>query len=184
MEIWDLYDESRLKTGEQMIRGNAVPKGRYHIVVHVCIFGKDGKMIIQQRQPFKEDWSGMWDVTVGGSALAGEDSRTAAEREVSEEIGYPISLKNDRPFITIHVENAFDDIWCVRRDIELSDLKLQYEEVKMVKRAAMDDIFKMIDNEEFIPYNKSLIELMFHFSDKRGTIRSCYGTHLYRKRKD
>ncbi len=171
MEIWDLYDEDRLKTGEQMYRGDAIPKGRYHLAVHVCIFSSDGNMLIQQRQPFKKDWSNMWDVTVGGSAVVGEDSRTAAQREVSEEIGYKISLKNDRPFITIHAENAFDDIWCVKRDLEISELNLQYEEVKTVKWAAMDDIFKMIDSGEFIPYNKALIELMFHFRDNRGTIR-------------
>lgn len=32
----------------------------------------------------------MWDLTVGGSAISGDTSQMAAEREVYEEIGYPL----------------------------------------------------------------------------------------------
>lgn len=63
-EKWDLYDIDRVKTGEIMERGEQIPPKRYHLAVHVCIFGSDGRMLIQQRQPFKEGWSNMWDVTV------------------------------------------------------------------------------------------------------------------------
>ncbi len=167
-EKWDLYDIDRVKTGEIMERGKAIPPDRYHLVVHVCIFGSDGRMLIQQRQPFKEGWSNLWDVTVGGSAVSGDTSRTAAEREVMEEIGLPISLDGERPRFTINFDNGFDDIWCVRRDVEISELTLQYEEVQAVKWAAKDEILTMIDSGEFIPYHKSLIDLLFIFSEQIG----------------
>jgi isopentenyldiphosphate isomerase len=86
-EQWDIYDESRQKTGRTMNRGEHIP-GAYHLVVHVCLFSAAGKMLIQQRQPFKEGFPNLWDLTVGGSALAGETSRQAAVRETAEEIGY------------------------------------------------------------------------------------------------
>lgn len=69
-------------------------------MVHIGIFNQKGEMLIQQRQSTKKDWADMWDVTVGGSAIAGETSRMAAEREVAEEIGIQLSL--DRPALTIH----------------------------------------------------------------------------------
>ena len=77
MELFDLYTADRVKLDRTMVRGDAVPEGCYRIVVHVCIFDPEGRMLIQQRQPFKEGWSDMWDVTVGGSAVAGDSSRTA-----------------------------------------------------------------------------------------------------------
>ena len=94
MELWDVYDINRSKTGRTAVRGEKLPEGGYHLVVHVCVIGSDGRMLIQQRQPFKDGWSNLWDVTVGGSAVAGDDSRAAAMREVREEIGLTVTLYN------------------------------------------------------------------------------------------
>lgn len=168
-EKWDLYDIERVKTGETIERGKPLPPDRYHLVVHVCIFGSDGRMLIQQRQPFKEGWSNMWDVTVGGSAVAGDTSQTAAEREVLEEIGLLLSLDGERPRLTINFDNGFDDIWCLKRDVDISALNLQYEEVQAVKWAAKEEILAMIDSGGFIPYHKSLIDLFFLYSGQTGT---------------
>lgn len=169
-EKWDLYDIDRVKTGEITERGKPIPPNRYHLVIHVCIFGSDGRMLIQQRQPFKEDWSNMWDVTVGGSAVSGDTSQTAAEREVMEELGLPLSLDGERPRFTINFDVGFDDFWCVKRDVDISTLKLQYEEVQAVKWATKEEIFAMIDSGEFIPYHKSFMETVFLFSGQIGTI--------------
>lgn len=171
-EKWDLYDIDRVKTGELMERGKPLPPDRYHLAVHVCIFGSDGRMLIQQRQPFKEDWSNLWDVTVGGSAVAGDTSRTAAEREVLEEIGLPLSLDGERPRITINFDVGFDDFYCIKRDVDINSLTLQYEEVQAVKWATKEEIFALIDSGEFIPYHKSFIEMVFLFSGQTGTIDS------------
>lgn len=174
LEYWDIYDVGRQKTGRTIQRGSRFEKGEFHMVVHVCIFNSNGEMLIQQRQPFKEDWSGMWDVTVGGSAVAGETSAQAAQREVSEEIGYKIDLSEIRPHLTINFNVGFDDIYIIEDNIDISKLKLQYEEVKQVKWAARDEIIKMIDRGEFIPYHKSMIELLFAMYENIPV----YGTHI------
>ena len=49
MELWDVYDINRNKTGKTAVRGEGLPEGGYHLVVHVCIIGSDGRMLIQQR---------------------------------------------------------------------------------------------------------------------------------------
>ncbi|RDC48348.1 NUDIX domain-containing protein, partial [Acinetobacter sp. RIT592] len=161
MEIWDLYDKDRIKTGETMVRGSQFKENTYHLVVHVCIFNLEGKMLIQQRQPFKDGWPNMWDITVGGSAISGDTSQLAAEREVYEEIGYKLSLDGIRPSLTINFDKGFDDIYLIQKDIDISKLKLQYEEVQSVKWASKEEILSMIDKEIFIPYHKSLIDLLF-----------------------
>ena len=169
MEIWDLYTKDRIKTEETMVRGEKITKGFYRLVVHVCIFNSRGEMLIQQRQPFKSSWSNMWDITVGGSAISGDTSQSAAEREVYEEIGYKLSLDRIRPALTINFEDGFDDMYLIKKDIEISDLYLQYEEVKAVKWASKEEILKLIDEEIFIPYHKSLIDLLFFMKDTKGT---------------
>ena len=111
MELWDLYDRDLRPTGETHERGKPLPEDRYHMVVHVIIFSTDGRMLIQQRQPFKEGWPNLWDVTVGGSAIAGDTSCTAATRELQEELGLTADLTFERPKLTIHFSVGFDDIY-------------------------------------------------------------------------
>ena len=48
MELWDLYDSGRNKLNKTMIRGEKQPKNTYRIIVHICIFNSEGKMLIQQ----------------------------------------------------------------------------------------------------------------------------------------
>ena len=66
--------------------------------------------------------------------------------------------------------HGFDDFYTVTKDVDISSLKLQYEEVQQVKWADVDEIKSMIDKGIFIPYNKSFIDVLFHFKDHVGTI--------------
>ncbi len=169
MEIFDLYTRDREKTDYTVRRGEPIPDGYYHIAVHVCIFNSKDEMLIQQRQPFKEGWPNMWDITVGGSVVRGETSKAAAEREVLEEIGYKLNLDDTRPILTVHFEKGFDDIYTVHKDLDIGKLKLQYEEVQAVKWASEVEINEMIDKGIFIPFHKSLINLLFFMRNHRGS---------------
>ena len=168
MELWDLYDRDRTPTGEVHQRGKPIPAGRYHLVVHVVIFNSRGEMLIQQRQPFKEGWPNLWDVTVGGSAVAGDTSRTAAQRETMEEIGLAIDLTDELPKMTLPFDCGFDDIYTLTMDVDLSTLTLQESEVQAVKWATEAEILSLMDAGQFLPYHKSLIQLLFAMKDSRG----------------
>ena len=172
MELWDLYDRDRMPTGETHRRGEPVPAGRYHTVVHVVIFNTQGEMLIQQRQPFKEGWPNMWDVTVGGSAVAGDTSRTAAEREVLEELGLRIDLSDELPKLTLPFDCGFDDIYTLVQDVDLSALSLQESEVQAVRWAGLEEVLSMIDNGTFIPYCRPLMEYLFFRRDHWGNFNT------------
>ena len=169
MEILDLYTADREKTGKTMVRGEETPAGCYRLVVHVCIFNDKGQLLIQQRQPFKEGWPNKWDISVGGSAIAGDTSSMAAERETREELGLELDLSNVRPIITVHWENGFDDYYVLTQNVDLNSLHLQPEEVQAVRWAELEEILKLIDEDQFVPYTKSLIELLFHFRVRRSS---------------
>ena len=172
MEIFDLYDKDRNKLNQTMVRGDVQPEGTYRMVVHICIFNDKGQMLIQQRQPFKNGWSNLWDVTVGGHSSTGEDSATAANRELYEEIGCQMDFSEKRPALTVHWKNpgatknaqGFDDYYLVRQNLDETQLKLQKEEVQAVKWASENEILKMIEDKTFIPYHPSMISFLFHLS--------------------
>ena len=168
MELFDLYTAEREKTDRKMVRGEPTPEGFYRLVVNVCIFDAQGRMLIQQRQPFKRGWSNMWDISVGGAAVSGDSSRTAAERETREELGLSIDLSDNRPTLTIHWEHGFDDFYVLTCDLDIASLHLQYEEVQAVRWADETEILQMIDSGEFIPYDKSLIQLLFNRRNHRS----------------
>ena len=166
-----MYDINRNKTNRTWVRGEKLQPGDLHLVIHVCIFNSNGEMLIQQRQSFKEGWPNMWVLTVGGSAIAGDTSQIAAQRELYEEIGLQLDLQQIRPHLTINFENGFDDIYLIEENVELHTLTLQYEEVQNVKWASKKEILTMIKNGEFIPYYDSLIQLLFDSRNQRGAFR-------------
>lgn len=151
-ELWDVYTKDREKTGRTHRRGDKMPPGDYHLAVHVCIFNSKNEMLLQQRQPFKSGWPNMWDISVGGSAVAGDTSSKAAERETWEELGLRLDLSDVRPHFTINFSEGFDDYYIVRKDIDISTLKLQPEEVKQVRFVGREEALKMQEEGTMIPY--------------------------------
>ncbi len=93
MELWDLYNERRELTGRDHIRGEEVPHGYYHLVVHIWIRNSKGEYLISQRSADRPTCPLMWEC-VGGSVIKGEDSLTGALRETQEEVGLVLSPEN------------------------------------------------------------------------------------------
>ena len=86
MEKWDLYTKYREKSGKEHIRGEKIPEGFYHLVVHVWIRNQKGEYLISQRSFRRPTFPLMWEC-VGDSVLKGESSIEGAVREVKEEVG-------------------------------------------------------------------------------------------------
>ena len=166
MELFDLYDRNRQRIGKTLVRGSSAPEGTYRLAVHVCLFDRNERMLIQRRQIHKRKWSGLWDLSAAGSAVAGEDSHTAAERETMEELGLSIDLSNIQPSLTVHWSKGFDDVYILTLQ-QIPCLRLQAEEVMEAKWASREDILRMIDSGSFIPYEPSFIVLLFRLKDHR-----------------
>ncbi|MBR2175594.1 MAG: NUDIX domain-containing protein [Clostridia bacterium] len=168
MEQWDLYDKDRIKAGIVITRGDSFPNDLYRTVVHIALINSEDRMLIQQRQKDKHGWPDLWDISVGGHVISGETSSQGAQRELYEELGIDMDFSSLRPSLTVNFNSGFDDIYIIRKDIELSDIRLQKEEMQSVKWAELDEILSMIDSGRFIPYHKSLIRLIFDMKDHAG----------------
>ena len=168
MERFDLYDSRRRFTGRTIARGEDVPDGLRRLVVHVCVFNQKGEMLIQQRQPFKEGWPNLWDVSVGGGVQAGESTQQAAQRELQEELGLEFDFENETPMLTTTFRKGFDDLYIIHLEPDLDTLRLQPEEVQAVRWAGRDEVLAMIENGTFIPYSRPFMEYVFFRHDHWG----------------
>lgn len=169
MEQIDLYDENRILLGRQMDRSQATPSGSYRLVVHVALFNPAGELLIQRRSPAKQLCPGLWDLTAAGGVMAGESSRQAAERETAEELGYALNLGGQRAALTVNFDEGFDDFFVAVREVELSALCLQTEEVAEVRWVSLDQAETLLKRGEFIAYPPGFLSLLwglrkrFHF---------------------
>ena len=115
MELWDVLDRNGVPTGRTMVRGARAAPGDYHLVVDVWIQDESDRWLVQHRADHLEWSPGEWAAT-GGSALAGEDSATAAIRETREEVGLLLSPHQLRLVARVVRPNRLNDVWLARVD--------------------------------------------------------------------
>jgi 8-oxo-dGTP pyrophosphatase MutT (NUDIX family) len=110
VETCDIVDGFGNRTGRVATRGTYLAAGEFYPVVHVWIRDEFRNYLIQQRAFHLASGPGIWATTVG-YVLAGEESVSAAIREVQEELGiqiFPLHLKRiDRHAL----ENRVEDVW-------------------------------------------------------------------------
>ena len=86
-EYLEIVDDTGRVTGiapRSRLHGNP---SLIHRVVHVLVFHREGALLLQKRSLSKDVAPGMWDTSVGGHILPGEDAMSAAKREMQEELG-------------------------------------------------------------------------------------------------
>ena len=150
-ELWDVYDENRKLTGSTHRRGEPMKKGDYHLVVHVWLQNSKGEYLLTKRTPNK-GFPNMWECT-GGSALVGDDSLTAAMREVKEETGLSVLPESGKCVMSLKRENNFCDIWLFRQDFDLKDVIYQPEETCGSMYADIGEIKRMLENGTLLPFS-------------------------------
>ncbi len=150
-ELWDVYDENRCLTGRIHRRGDPLAKGEYHLVVHVWTMNREGKFLLTKRSPNK-GFPNMWE-SAGGSALAGDDSLTAALREVQEEAGLVLDPGKGILVSSVRREDSFRDLWLFFQDFDLEDVVLRPGETMDKMSADTDAIVNMLRSGELVPYD-------------------------------
>lgn len=164
MEILDIYDKDRRRTGKTYPRNEEIPQGGLRLIIHILIFNDKGELLIQQRAAHKK-MGGLWDISCGGACQAGEDSFEGARRELNEELGIDFDFSSIRPILTANFAQGFDDFYILRKNIGIDELKLQKEEVKAVSWASRKEVFDLFSKGKFVKYKKSFLDLLFDLND-------------------
>lgn len=133
MELWDLLDHNRKPLGVTHPRGRQypMPRGTYHTVVSVFTVDSRGRLLLTLRAPTKGMYPNYWEFT-GGSGVAGEDSLTAAHRELSEETGIDCPPEELTLLGTIREPSAFMDCYLCRPGVAGEELAVTLQEGETV----------------------------------------------------
>ncbi|WDV46276.1 NUDIX domain-containing protein [Clostridiaceae bacterium M8S5] len=159
MEIWDVYDKNRNKTGKTIIKGETLVQGEFHLVSFGVIKNSNGQYIISKRS-LNTSHPNTWEVT-GGAVGHGESSYEGVLREIKEELGIDMKTKGDlvRTFFNIDPEcSSIQDVWLFKEDIDVNTIIVQEEEVSEAKLADIDEIKQLFDNNEFLKGNPHVFE--------------------------
>ena len=165
MERIDVYDKDRRPTGRTADSPRALCRGEYRLVIHLCLFDAEGRMLIQRRQDSCARWPGLWDVSVRGCADAGENGRMAAVREAREELGLTLDLEDVRPALTVSFPHGFDELFLVNASPDVSALNLQTEEVAEVRWASEEEILRLREDGLFTPFHRDYLRLLFRLRE-------------------
>ena len=170
-EVWDILDERGLPTGRTTLRGNYVfKKGEYHLVVHIWIVSSNGRFLIQRRSETKKLMPGEWAAT-GGAAKSGEDSFSAASRELLEELGIKSDKETLKFLKRIKRRNSFLDVWVIETDVPAEELTLQKSEVSAAKWVSEETLRQMIKTDKYHNYGKEYFSAVFGgIKNLRGNI--------------
>ena len=147
MEFWDVYDVNRQPLHRKHPRGTPMRSGEYHLTAFVWIFNSQGELLLTMRSPEKLAFPNFWALT-GGSVLAGEDSLTAARREVMEETGIHANIEEFLPAGTYKRKNCFCDLYFLKKDAPLSTIVLQPGETCDARWVSREEFERMIAQKE------------------------------------
>jgi 8-oxo-dGTP pyrophosphatase MutT (NUDIX family) len=167
MEKWDVYDKYGNVTGKTKTRNDVFLEGEFHLGASLWIVSQSGKILLQKRSLNKRIAPGKWSIT-GGGVLAGENSETACIREVFEEIVLRLSLKEINFLSRSYGKNIIFYDYILIRDISLSDLVLQTEEVNEIKWASIEEIENIFEEGNFLIENINELEkVITHFNENK-----------------
>ena len=173
MEIWDLYNLTGEVIGEH-VRGTEMPETGYHLVVHIWIRNAEGKYLMTQRSAEKKTYPLAWEC-VGGSVVKGEDSFTAALREVQEEVGIVLSPENGRKVLTVVRDfaggrrvNDINDIYLFSYDGDILLKEASTDEVAQAEWMTRDEIISLYRTGKMVNVIK---DLSYFIEDSEGIFR-------------
>ena len=81
--------------------------------------------------------------------MSGETSKQGIITEIKEELGIDADINGIQLFKTIKTEDDFVDLYYLKQNIDIKDIKLQKEEVDDVAWNSIQEIKNKINNNEF-----------------------------------
>ena len=167
MEKWDILNSDGEFVGKTALRGKCnLKSGEYHLVVHIWIVSSKGDILIQRRSENKKLMPGEWAAT-GGAAISGEDSYTAANRELYEELGIESNENTLKKLARLRRRNSLLDVWYIKTDVKSDDLRLQVDEVAEARWVSRDDFMNMVKNGKYHNYGSDYFKTVFEKIDEQ-----------------
>jgi len=148
-EIWDGYLADGTMAGLDLIRGEEIPKGLYHLASRVLLRHADGDYLVMRRDPERRLHGGKLEATAGGSALKGESAEAAAIRELYEETGFKADTLLHLGGFRTH--NTLFEVFLATTDRDKNGVILQKGETVGYRWVSEDELIRIISSDESVP---------------------------------
>ena len=162
-EMLDIVDSLGVPTGVPIAREVAHAKGLWHRTVQIYILNSKNEVLLQLRSETRVAYKSMWHLSAGGHIEAGQESLPTAARELEEELGLRIPSSDFHYIGTVLSkdyidggrvqDNEFNDVYIVRKDVDIAKLKMQASEVADVRWLPLSEFKKKLEegDKDFVP---------------------------------
>lgn len=178
-EWFDIVDDDDQVIGRARRSDCHGNPGLIHRAVHVLVFDKSDRLLMQKRSLNKDIQPGRWDTSVGGHLEPGEGYLEAASREMGEELGLfglPLTfLYNSKIRNAVESENVATFLTCCDGNPQANPREideLRYWEAGEIEAALGCEIFTPNFEEEWAAFNR--FQRRFS-SETAGGLRFCAG---------
>lgn len=161
MELWDGYYEDETLAGVDLIRGQAIPKGMYHIVCEIIVCHEDGEYLLMQRDWEKESYPGLYESSAGGSVLKGETPIEGARRELKEETGITAEHMELLYRKLNKKKNAIYYGYFCKTNQEKTSICLQEGETISYLWLKKEEFLKFVDTDAYVPGGRERLKEYF-----------------------
>ena len=158
MEIWDAYDRQGVKTGKDLIRGDEIGEGLYHLVCEVVVRHRDGDYLLPQRDFGKEAYPGYEEIGAGGSALKGETPLQGAVRELREESGIEAGELEEIYRSVSHAGHGIHYGYLCVTDAAKDSVTLQEGETIGYRWIGKEELIRFFDSDRCIPAQRERLK--------------------------
>ncbi|MDF2866474.1 MAG: hypothetical protein K0R72_1292 [Clostridia bacterium] len=151
MELLDVFNRENTKKIMEEDRDIVHKNSLWHRQVAIWVMNDKNEVLLQRRSPQKKQHPNKYSVCAG-HIDANEEVILAALRELKEEIGLSETIGNIE-FIDMYVNeeegnNNFKYTYLIRTNKKINEFKMQDEEVCELKYITLDELEKMIKNED------------------------------------
>lgn len=151
-EIFDIVDEDGLIISEATREEAHQNPNLLHPVVHAWIFNHEGQVLLQKRAKTKKLGAGLWDISVGGHLVKGDNPKDGLERELREEL-YIVSYEAyliDTYIVRQESQSEYIYLYLIYIDNPDQDFYLQEEEVEEVRWYDLKEIINGIHYRQLL----------------------------------
>lgn len=159
MELWDGYFMDGTPAGRDLVRGEPIPRGLYHLVSEILVRHTDGDYLLMKRDPRKPNYGGYYEATAGGSALKGEDKIACARRELMEETGIVSDSFTEIGQYTSH--NTIYRMFLCVTDQDKTAVSLQEGETVSYKWVSEPEFIDFVNSKEMIDVQQTRYHSFF-----------------------
>ena len=151
MELIEVLDKNGNSTGEILERDEVHKRNLLHNEIAVFLINDKGETLLQKRSGNKKHNPNKWAICAG-HVEAYESLENTVIREAKEELGIDIPIKELKTFVEKETKirknnSCITNYFYYKTNMELHEFIIQKEELIEVKWVSIEDIIKMLEEE-------------------------------------